>query len=250
MRPPKNSRGPAMTYEVSRGSFVDRSLCALRVVPDGARHAEENNQTPPLAGEPFKTEVLGEPVTVHSRDRKSVTAASFGVQYLHDGQKFFQILPFGALYVWRNSDDEKRRFRGTFSGAVNDMNVESSSSSGWELRFTFNNMIIPLGRSEYVEGQIIQDVELEWNYVFGGIGLAYRTIMSPGHQDNALEMSLTYEPGYRWFNRSQSTAPDFVVPTDCRARAIPTRRAHSTPDGFNAGAQRSHREWSPMEFAG
>jgi hypothetical protein len=75
-------------------------------------------------------------------------------------------------------------------------------------------MILPLGRSEYVEGQIIPDVELEWNYVFGGFGLAYRTIMSPGHQDNALEISLTYEPGYRWFNRSQNTAPDFVVPTD------------------------------------
>ena len=189
-------------------------LCGLSLTLPA--NAEEKEPATPLAGEPFKTEVFGEPVTVRSRDRKSVTAASFGVQYLHDGPSFYQILPFGALYVWRNSDDERRRFRGTFSGAVNDvtMNVGSSSSSGWELRFTFNNMIIPLGRSEYVEGQIIPDVEVEWNYVFGGFGLAYRTLMSPGHQDNALEMSLTYEPGYRWFSRGQHTSPDFIVPTD------------------------------------
>jgi len=174
------------------------------------------DQATPLAGESFQTEVLGEPVTVRARDRKAVTAASFGVQYLHDGPSFYQMLPFGALYVWRNSDDEKQRFRGTFSGAVNDlaMNVGSLSSSGWELRLTFNNMIIPLGRSEYVEGQIIPDVELEWNYVFAGFGLAYRKLLSPGQQDNALEMSLTYEPGYRWFKGSKSTSPNFVVPTD------------------------------------
>jgi hypothetical protein len=170
----------------------------------------------PLAGEAFQTEVFGEPVTVHARDRKSVTSANFGVQYLHDGPSFYQILPFGALYVWRNSDDEKQRFRGIFSGAVNDLalNVGSHSSRGWELRLTFNNMIIPLGRSEYVEGQIVPDVELEWNYVFAEFGLAYRKLLSPGHQDNALEMSLTYEPGYRWFNGSKNTSPNFVVPTD------------------------------------
>jgi len=191
------------------------AFCALwSVIPPA--YGEEKEQATPLAGESFKTEVLGEPVTVRSRDRKSVTAASFGLQYLHDGPSFYQILPFGAMYVWRNSDDERRRFRGTFSGAVNDlaMNVGSSSSSGLELRFTFNNMIIPFGRAEYVEGQIIPGVELEWNYVFAGFGLAYRTLLSPGHQDNAFEMSLTYEPGYRWFSGSKNTSPNFVVPTD------------------------------------
>jgi hypothetical protein len=178
--------------------------------------ARGEDEITPLAGESFQTKIFGEPVTVHARNRKNVTAASFGMQYLHDGPSFYQMLPFGALYIWRNSDDEKQRFRGTFSGAVNDvtMNVGSHSSSGWELRLTFNNMIIPFGRSEYVEGQIIRDVELEWNYVFAGFGLAYRKLLSPGHQDNALEMSLTYEPGYRWFKGTESTAPDFVVPTD------------------------------------
>lgn len=175
--------------------------------------AEEST---PMAGEEFHTEVLGEPVTVPPRDRRTVTAASAGIAYLPDGPSFYQVLPFGAFYVWRHSDDYKERFRGTFSLAVNDMayNVGSHSSNGWELRFTFNNMIIPLGRAEYVEGQIIRDVEVEWNYLFAGFGLAYRKLLSPGQQDSALEVSLTYEPGYRWFQRAKGTASNFAVPTD------------------------------------
>ncbi|HZH49664.1 MAG TPA: hypothetical protein VFD86_07825, partial [Nitrospira sp.] len=178
--------------------FIASALCVPLLIP--CAYGEEEKSTP-LAGEEFDTEVMGEPVKVPARDRKNVTAASFGVQYLPDGPSFYQVLPFGALYVWRNSDDMRQRFRGTFSGPVNDltMNVGSPSSSGWELRFTLNTMIIPLGRSEYVEGQIIRDVEVEWNYVFGGFGLAYRRLLDPGHQDNALELSLTYEPGFRWF---------------------------------------------------
>ena len=174
------------------------------------------DQPTPLAGEEFRTEVLGERVEVPPRDRKTVTAASFGVQYLHDGPSFYQVLPFGAFYVWRHSGDYTERFRGTFAVAVNDIayNAGVRSLPGWELRFTLNNMIIPLGRSEYVEGQMIQDVEVVWNYIFAGFGIAYRKLMSPGHQDNALELSLTYEPGYRWFRGSGDASPNFIVPND------------------------------------
>lgn len=38
--------------------------------------------------------------------------------------------------------------------------------------------------------------------------------MDSGHQDSALELSLTYEPGYRWFARGHHTSPDFIVPSD------------------------------------
>lgn len=174
------------------------------------------DQPTPLAGQEFHTEVLGEEVDVASRDRKTVTAASFGVQYLHDGPSFYQVLPFGAFYVWRHSGDYSERFRGTFAVAVNDLayNVGIHSLPGWELRFTFNNMIIPLGRSEYVEGQIIRGVEVEWNYIFAGFGIAYRKLLLPGHQDNALELSLTYEPGFRWFRGSKDASPNFIVPND------------------------------------
>jgi hypothetical protein len=203
-------------FETSVGhSYVSLTLCCfisiLSIDPVAAQ-----DQPTPLAGQEFHTEVLGEEVDVAPRDRKTVTAASFGVQYLHDGPSFYQVLPFGAFYVWRHSGDYTERFRGSFAVAVNDLayNVGIRSLPGWELRFTLNNMIIPLGRAEYVEGQIIRGVEVEWNYVFAGFGIAYRKLLLPGHQDNALEMSLTYEPGYRWFRGSGDASPNFIVPSD------------------------------------
>ncbi|HTK87566.1 MAG TPA: hypothetical protein VL329_07530 [Nitrospiraceae bacterium] len=53
-------------------------------------------------------------------------------------------------------------------------NVGSRSMKGWELVLTFNNTIIPLGRSEYVQGQRISAVEVEWSYLFAGVGIGYR----------------------------------------------------------------------------
>jgi len=205
--------------KVTNGNAIAVLLTLLSVLWltfDRSNAYGEEDKPTPLAGEEFHTEVLGEPVNVPPRDRKNVTAASFGVEYLPNGPTFYQVLPFGALYVWRNSDDMRQRFRGTFSGPVNDLtyNVGSHSSSGWELRMTLNTMIIPLGRAEYVEGQIIPDVTVEWSYVFGGFGIAYRRLLDPGHQDNALELSLTYEPGYRWFKGTSKTSPNFIVPND------------------------------------
>lgn len=85
---------------------------------------------------------------------------------------------------------------------------------GWELVLTFNNTIIPLGRSEYVQGQRISAVEVEWSYVFAGVGIGYRERLPGKSQDNAVEVTLTYEPGYRWFQRSSGTSPNFIVPSD------------------------------------
>ena len=122
------------------------------------------------------------------------------MQYLPDGPSFYQVLPFGALYVWRNSDDLRRRFRGTFSGPVNDLtyNAGSHSSSGWELRMTLNTRSFRSADQNMSKGKSF--VTSKWNGVTSSAGsIAYRRLLDPGHQDNALELSLTYEPGYRWF---------------------------------------------------
>jgi len=60
------------------------TIClVLFVSPVLAEEKNAEGETPtPLAGEEFDTEVMGEPVKVPARDRKNVTAASFGVQYL------------------------------------------------------------------------------------------------------------------------------------------------------------------------
>ncbi|MDR4493523.1 MAG: hypothetical protein AB7P17_00075 [Nitrospirales bacterium] len=168
----------------------------------------------PLAGQPYTTEFLGKEVHIPSRDRRYVTAVNIGVSWVPDGPSRLEILPLGALYVWRNWEEENRRFRGTFSGAFNDVQYDHglTSLSPWFAVVTFENLIIPFGRYQYVEGQRISQVDLEWNYVFAGIGIGYRTSLSPWHQDNAFDFSLTYEPGYRWFDRSSKTSDNFTVP--------------------------------------
>ncbi|WHZ13685.1 MAG: hypothetical protein OJF52_000519 [Nitrospira sp.] len=180
---------------------------------DGVAQAEEPT---PLAGKPHHTTLFGEEIYVPPRDRRNVTAASFGIQAIPNGPSQMEVLPFGALYVWRNWDDDNRRFRGTFSGVVNDIDytIGLREYPNWSLIFTWDNFILPLGRSEYVEGQRIRETELEWSYAFAGAGLGYRLPVRPFEQDSALNMFLTYEPGYRWFKGTTHTSPQYGVPKD------------------------------------
>lgn len=209
--------------------MVGRSLLAwavayvfVTIIP-GACIAESLQDTPtpieeptPYAGQDFRTKVFGQEIHVLPRDRRSVTAASFGLQWIPNGPSQLEVLPFGALYLWRNWDDDNRRFRGAISVAVNDLSysIGVRSYPRWSLVFTLNNFIAPLGRSEYVEGQRIHETELEWSYIFGGIGLGYRLPVHPFRQDSAVNVFLTYEPGYRWFKESGDTSPRYGVPTD------------------------------------
>ncbi|MBA3967253.1 MAG: hypothetical protein H0X47_16065, partial [Nitrospirales bacterium] len=168
----------------------------------------------PLAGQPHQTELFGQDLYIPSRDRRHVTAINLGINWIPDGPERLELLPFGALFMWHNWTDENRQFRGAFSGAFNDIRYQRglTSTSPWFTVLTFENVIIPFGRYEYVEGQPIKGVELEWNYIFAGFGLGYRTSLFPWYQDNVFEFSLTYEPGYRWFDGGSKTSPDFIVP--------------------------------------
>src|SRR5688500_14216903 len=133
-------------------------LCAQEV------RSAESEQPTPEAGQEYRTKLFGEEVYVPPRDRRSVTAASFGTQWIPNGPSELEVLPFGALYIWRNWDDENRRFRGTFSIAVNDLiyTIGLKRFPNWSLIFTLNNFIVPIGRSEYVEGQRVSQSEIEW----------------------------------------------------------------------------------------
>ena len=191
----------------------------------------------PRAGEGMRTEVWGKPITAPYSDRRRITALSIGVQWIPNGPNSPLFLPFGgalaiqdersqagddllqpfgAFFIWRNLDEGRRRFRGVLSGLYNDVRFNFSRKSwrGAELVFTFENLTVPFGRPEFVEGQRINPVELEWYYLRGGFGLGYRQTLAPNNQDNALELALTYEPGFLWFNRDDTTDPNFILPRD------------------------------------
>ncbi|HEV8328509.1 MAG TPA: hypothetical protein VGQ08_13590 [Nitrospiraceae bacterium] len=196
----------------------DRSLAILLsfmigLSPLSALAEEEKT---PKAGKEFHTTLFGEEIYVPPRDRRSVTAVNFGINWIPNGPSQMEMLPFGALYVWRNWDEDNRRLRGTFSGVVNDVDytIGLRSLSNWSLIFTLDNFIAPLGRSEYVEGQRIRASELEWSYAFAGFGVGYRLPFNPFEQDSAINLVLTYEPGYRWFQGTKETSAQYGVPKD------------------------------------
>ena len=96
--------------------------------------------------------------------------------------------PFGALYVWRNWDKDNRRFRGTFSGVVNDVDymIGLRSHPNWSLLFTLDNFIAPIGRAEYVEGQRVEGVGYSSGTMYSAVsasGIAFH--LFPFEQDSA-----------------------------------------------------------------
>ncbi len=187
--------------------------CLIGFYPWNAFAEDEKT---PEAGKEFHTTLFGEEIYVPPRDRRSVTAANFGINWIPNGPSQMEMLPFGALYVWRNWDDDNRRLRGTFSGVVNDLDYKIGLRTlpNWSLIFTLNNFIAPIGRSEYVEGQRIRASELEWSYAFAGFGVGYRFPFIPFEQDSAINVFLTYEPGFRWFKGTKETSAQYGIPKD------------------------------------
>ncbi|HEX2245841.1 MAG TPA: hypothetical protein VHH94_06120 [Gammaproteobacteria bacterium] len=239
----------------------------------------------PRAGEEYRTALWGIPITAPARNRRHVTALDLGLQWIPDGPisplilplggalvvrdrnepGSDLILPFGAVFVWRNEDYGKKRFRGVFSGLYNDLryNIAPEFLQGAEAVFTFENFTVPFGRPEFVEGRRIRDVDLEWQYVRGGLGLGYRTPLAPGHQDNTLEITLSYEPGFFWFDSGDDTAQDFIVPHDTyegrahlrlRADALERNILELSHRGFSAGSdlvyghRANWRDWGGSVF--
>ena len=226
--------------------------CGLGLVLCGlGGNVAQGEEPTPIAGEEFRTTLFGEEIYVPPRDRRSVTAASFGIQAIPNGPSQMEMLPFGALYVWRNWDDDNRRLRGTFSGVVNDVDytIGLREYPNWSLIFTWDNFILPMGRSEYVQGQRQRGTELEWSYAFAGAGLGYRLPVHPFRQDSAVNMSLTYEAGYRWFKGTGHTSAQYGVPKDTyegrihfriRADALKRNLMELPHEGFTMGGDLIH----------
>jgi len=170
----------------------------------------------PRAGESYTTGLFGAPVTAPSRDRRSVTALNLGVQWLNDAPADYEIMPYGAIFLWRNKDNGRERLRAVLAGLYNE--VRYHVAPGWldktELVMTLENMTVPMARQEFVEGVRIDDEELEWHRIHLGLGFGWRTPLAPGHQDNALEVALTYEPGVLFFSDGSDTVDDFRLPRD------------------------------------
>jgi len=251
------------------GFHVPRVLCAifalLTLAPVVAAQEEPSPAVPPAqvepyrtprAGEAFTATVFGHSVDVPARDRTHTSAFDIGVLWIPDGPDGKQVNPFATLFFWRNWNDGGQRLRAVLVGVYDDVRWDFLPGHGrLETVLTFQNLTPPFDRSEYVEGVRVRSEDLRWYEVHGGAGLGYRAPLSPGHQDNALEAALSYEPGYLWFDRADKTAPSYIVPTDTyegrvhfrfRADTLERNPIELPHEGFAAGLDAVHArrsEW-------
>jgi hypothetical protein len=191
-----------------------RALAIMAVLALAGPTLAEEHRTP-RAGEIFTGTVFGHQVDVPARDRTKTMALDLGVLWLPDGPDKKKINPFGTFFMWRNWNDGRQRLRAILVGLYDNVRFDFLPSHGpFEMLVTFENLTPPFDRSEYVEGVRIQSEELRWYQARLGAGVGFRIPISPGHQDNALEAALSYEPGYHSFARGDETDPGFILPRD------------------------------------
>ena len=193
---------------------IRAALAILAVLVLARQSLAEENRTP-LAGEAYTGTVFGRQVDVPARDRTRNTVLDLGIVWIPDGPKKQQLNPFASLFLWRNWNDGKQRFRAVLVGIYDNIRWDClPTDSPFEVLVTFENFTPPFDRSEYIEGIRIEAEEMRWYKAHLGAGVGYRIPIAPGHQDNALEVALSYEPGYLWFSKGNDADPAFTAPED------------------------------------
>jgi hypothetical protein len=196
-------------------SMLRRGLFFIVVLAFAGQILADEEYRTPRAGEPYTGMVFGHQVEVPARDRTKNTVLDLGVVWIPSGPDKKQINPFASFFLWRNWFDGKQRLRAIMLGIYDDIRFDFLPTRGpFEMLVTFENLTPPFDRAEYVEGIRIASEELRWYQAYLGVGAGVRIPLPPGHQDNALEVALSYEPGYLAFGRGDETAPAFIVPQD------------------------------------
>ena len=198
---------------VSRGRVVRGAAGGLWALLCSLGALAQTESTP-RAGEAYTGTVFGQPVSVAERDRTRVTEIGLGFQWIPNGPEKRVLVPSGALFFWRNATGGQSRLRALLSGLYDDVRYDRrlGRESPWEAVATFENVTLPFARSEYVEGKRIASEDLKWGYARAGAGIGYRRSLVPGHQDNAFEAAISYEPGYLYFSRGDDTEKGFLLP--------------------------------------
>ncbi|MCH9697434.1 MAG: hypothetical protein K0U68_04945 [Gammaproteobacteria bacterium] len=178
------------------------------------RSADELLVNPPISGEGFTTDFMGETITVPAIDRRSINAWVVGAALNIPAPSSRKIEPLAALYFWRRPNDEKI-FYGDVSLLYNSLffakNFEGSDNFEWVV--TFENFTVPLAQNEIIDGRDDEDQELIWGYIRPGFGFGYRKNVAPFHEDNMFAADFTIEPGYLFFGDS-NTGAGFRDPQD------------------------------------
>jgi len=168
----------------------------------------------PLAGEPYHTIFMGQPVDVPAEDRGHVTALTVGGTYYTPKQGDTAFQPIVSLYVKRVW--EESRTRDTISVFVNNLEYERNLDhiDNLELVTLFDNYTIPVDQKLVLNNHEIDATSLKYGTIWASIGPGLRYKVAPFQIDNDLRLQLLGRVGYFYANRTSETSPAIIVPPD------------------------------------
>ena len=197
----------------AEGSCADELLATAsptETVPAPTGNNDEYHT--PLAGEPYHTVFMGQPVDVPAQDRGHVTALTLGATYYTPSQGDTSGSPIFALYIKRVWEESLTR--DIISIFVNDLEYDRTLWKNLELVSRFENNTLPGGQAEVLNNQIINSSSQELGTIMASIGPGLRFKVAPFEIDNDLRIQLLARTGYFYAHRTSETDPNVVLPPD------------------------------------
>lgn len=170
----------------------------------------------PRAGEALEIEIFGRHVSVPERDRSHTNAVNLGSVIVAPNIGGQTVIPFAALYTRHYWEDGDRWLRAVLVGVHNEaIFIDSAwNDSGFVYGASWFNDTVPLGRTEVLRGRDVEDSEVKWGQLYGGVGFGWQTPVSPGYVDNKFLTWLSYDLGYFYADRTSNTGDRMVLPPD------------------------------------
>jgi hypothetical protein len=174
----------------------------------------------PLAGEPFRLNLMGRSIVIPARDRGNLTSVELG------GTVYFSELadttfdPIFALYMRRTW--ERARLRIVASGIVNEADGAKSFGHS-ELLALFENYTIPFSETGFRRNEEIKESSLKWGTLSAFLGAGLRYLVAPYQVDNDLRLQILGRVGYLYSKGTSDTGPDVKLPPDTMLYGIKLR---------------------------
>ncbi len=170
---------------------------------------------PAMAGEAADTELFGLQIKLEEKDRTKISAFTIGY-FLNDALEAedSDYTAYAAFYLTRGWEENERRLRAILAGVINFVSFYDSTWNSYGVEFiaTWENYTLPISSVLEIDGEEVEGSDIYWGHLRGGLGLGWRSPLSPWEVDNYFSIHLLYEPGLLYFDDTKDTANNFVLP--------------------------------------
>jgi hypothetical protein len=171
--------------------------------------ADKTEYHTPLAGNPYRTTLLGRDIDIPVRNRANTLALTLGATFFSPNIADSGGLPFAALYWLHHWEDS--RVRAIVSILVNEVDVAKNFGK-FELLGHLDNDTVPFDMAEIVDGQEFKPSAIKSGNVSAWLGAGYRRPVYPWQTDNDLRVQLFAQGGYLYAKRAGATGSTVQLP--------------------------------------